>query len=118
MFLVNLLGFIEQWKLIRCGFGSMSISRIASGVISQRAITSLQAGTRFVQKGFDRHRQAHKALNLQGSDMLNGVTATVISRCPAPAVYATVNTATNTGRRLIFFLLFDLMSDQLSKIRN
>ena len=115
---MNLLGFIEQWKLIRCGFGSMSISRIASGVISQRAITSLQAGTRFVQKGFDRHRQAHKALNLQGSDMLNGVTATVISRCPASAVYATVNTATNTGRRLIFFLLLDLLSDQLSKIRN
>jgi hypothetical protein len=116
---VNLLGFIEQWKLIRCGFGSMLISRIAnSGVISQRAITSLQAGARSVQKGFDRHRQAHEALNRQGRDMLNGVTATVISICPAPAVYATVNTATNTGRRLIFFLLLDLLSDQLSKIRN
>jgi succinyl-CoA synthetase alpha subunit len=115
LFLVNLLGFIEQWKLIRCGFGSMSISRIAnSGVISQRAITPLQAGTQFVQKGFDSHRQAHEALNRQGSDMLNGVTATVISRCPAPAVYATVNTAMDTGKRLL--VLFSL--DLLLKIRN
>ena len=143
---MNLLGFIEQWKLIRCGFGSMlifdSVSEGESGSspfvgggslgpvqpavggspaskpvagISPRSkpvntINPYRIPTRSLQQAMGAPRRILKSMG----SVPNRATAQILSRVPLSVIYPIVNTATNTGKRLLLLFSFEL----LSKIRN
>jgi len=132
---VNLLGFIEQWKLIRCGFGSMLISgslsegesgsspsvgegspvskpvaRISPGSTSVNTINPYIIPESSLQAAMGVPRRIVKSMG----SVPNRATAQILSRVPLSVIYPIVNTATNTGKRLLLLFSFEL----LSKIRN
>lgn len=69
----------------------------------------------FVQGGIGRHKKAHGALTQAVSDTHHRIAAKALLGIPSPILYGTVETATDTSRRLMFFLLLDLIS-KLPKI--
>ena len=132
---MNLLGFIEQWKLIRCGFGSMLISgslsegesgsspsvgegspvskpvaRISPRSTSVNTINPYIIPKSSLQQAMGAPRRIVKNMG----SVPDRATAELLARVPPAVMYPIVNTAMDTGKRLLLLFSFEL----LSKIRN